>query len=149
MPPAEPAPADLIPAASYGAAGVAHAHLVGDLRRPAPHPFFRDDRVELIATFYQAGDDGAFHWHRRVTEYEMLLEGSVGYMDAADGSVTWMEPGDLHRVAQGRCVRRLVPAPSRTLAVKAPSAGDDKVHCPACDRTCCQRTHPFQPEENR
>lgn len=134
-----PAP-HLITADSYRGTGVAHAHLVGDLRRPAPHPFFRDTRVEVIATQYETGDDGQFHWHRMVTEYEMLLEGQVGYLDAADGSVTWMAPGDLHLVAQGRCVRRLVPVPSRTLAVKAPSVGDDKVHCPACDRDCPRRT---------
>lgn len=140
---------NLIPAAAYAGSGVRHAHLVGDLRRPAPHPFFRDEQVELIATCYQAGDDGIFHWHRHVTEYEMLLEGRIGYLDATSGAITWMAPGDLHRVVQGRCVRRLVPMSSRTLAVKAPSVGDDKVHCPDCDRPCPRRTLPFLPEHHR
>ncbi len=116
-----------------------HVFLVGDLRRPAPHPFFRDARVELIATRYAAGDHGLHHWHRVVTEYEVVTSGRIGYADAADGTVVWLEAGDVHTVAPGRCVRRLVEEPATTLAVKVPSAGDDKVHCAACPRACPSR----------
>lgn len=121
---------------------IQHLFLVGDLRLPTPHPFFRDSRVEMILATYDAGDDGQFHWHREVTEYEMILEGTIGYQHASDGRTILFGPGDLSLVAEGECVRRLVPARSRTLAIKVPSRPGDKVHCDQCGRDCTFRQMP-------
>lgn len=115
-----------------------HVFLVGDLKKPTPHPFVRDTRVELIACFYDTGDDGRFHWHPEVTEYELVLDGKVGYLDVASGDTLWYRPGDLSVIPAGLCVKRVVPRSSRTLAVKVPSH-DEKVHCDACDRECSFR----------
>lgn len=133
-----------IPFASYGPhlEKLQHLFLVGDLRLPTPHPFFRDSRVEMILATYEAGDDGQFHWHREVTEYEMVLEGKIGYRHASDGRTIWFGPGDLSLVAEQECVRRLVPAISRTLAVKVPSRPGDKIHCGQCGRDCAFRQTP-------
>lgn len=117
-----------------------HLFLVGDLRKPTPHPFFRDARLELILCTYEAGDDGLFHWHDEVTEYEIILEGRVGYQHVSDGRTEWFEPGDMSVIPQRACVRRLVPMKSRTIAVKVPSRPADKIHCDKCKRECTFRT---------
>jgi mannose-6-phosphate isomerase-like protein (cupin superfamily) len=125
----------------YGSAFEEHPHvfLLGDLRRPAPHPFFRDERVELVLCEYEAGADGELHWHGEVTEYEIVLSGRVGYFRVETGETTWLEAGDVSVVAAGECVKRLVPVPARTLAVKVPSRPQDKVLCTACARSCAYR----------
>jgi mannose-6-phosphate isomerase-like protein (cupin superfamily) len=115
-----------------------HVFLAGDLKKPCPNPFFRDTRLEVIACKYHAGDDGLFHWHPAITEYEYVLEGSVTYVDAATGAAQRFRAGDFTTVPAGVCVRRLIDEPSRTLAVKVPS-GDDKIHCRECDRECERR----------
>ena len=58
-----------------------HIFLVGDLKRPCPHHFIRDSRLEVVFCSYQVGDDGVFHWHPEVTEYEFVVEGEVGYFE--------------------------------------------------------------------
>jgi mannose-6-phosphate isomerase-like protein (cupin superfamily) len=115
-----------------------HVYLVGSLHRPVPHPFFSDERAEVVLCFYQRGDDGEFHWHPDVTEYEYMLEGRMGYFSVADGREEWFEPGDMIYVPAGACVRRLVPTRVRTLTVKLPSK-DDKITCRRCDRVCAYR----------
>jgi hypothetical protein len=122
-----------------------HLFLVGDLRRPNPHPFFRDPRVEIIACKYEAGDAGLYHWHADVTEYELVLEGSVSYVEAASGALHRYGPGDLTLVPAGVCVRRMVDQPCRTLALKIPSSAE-KIHCRECHRECPSRQEPA--EEN-
>ena len=122
--------------------GQQHLHLVGDLKMPTLHPFFRDARLEIILCFYAAGDDGLFHWHRDVTEYEILLEGAVGYVEASTGVTHWLGPGDCSVVPAGVCVKRLVQGSTRTVAVKVPSAAE-KVHCSACASECVSRQEPF------
>ena len=122
--------------------GMKHLFLVGDLRRDPPHPFVRDPRLEVILTRYGAGDDGEFHWHPEVTEYEMVLDGEIGTLDAASGETCWNTAGDLIVVPAGVCVRRLVRRSVRTLALKVPSDAR-KVHCDRCDRTCARRVAPF------
>lgn len=114
-----------------------HLFLVGDLRKPTPHPFVRDDRLELILCEYGAGDDGLFHLHEAVTEYEYVLEGRIGYTDAATGRTEWFDTGDFSIITAGTCVKRLVPVPARTLAVKVPSVPGDKIHCAECNRSAC------------
>src|SRR5262245_9255425 len=77
--------------------------LAGDLKLPNPHPFFRDRRIEIIACRYKAGDDGFFHWHTNVTEYEYVVEGSMAYEEAATGDVRCFSAGDLRLVPAGVC----------------------------------------------
>jgi hypothetical protein len=118
-----------------------HVFLVGDLRRPTSHPFVRDARVELIVVDYVAGDDGAAHWHPDVTEYELVLEGEIGYFEVATGTTHWFAPGDLVAIPPRACVRRVVRRAARGLAVKVPSSAG-KVHCDACARACAWRVAP-------
>lgn len=126
------------------AARLKHVFLVGDLARPSEHPFVREDRLELILCFYEAGDDGLPHWHRDVTEYEVVVEGSVGYLDVPTGETRWFAAGDLSVVPAGRCVKRLVPHPARTVAIKVPSRPGDKVHCRDCQRACPVRLEAYR-----
>ena len=119
-----------------------HAFLVGDLRRDPPHPFVRDGRLEIILTSYAPGDDGEFHWHPEVTEYEYVLEGEIGAFEVGTGATHWNTVGDMLVVPPGVCVRRLVREPVRTLAVKVPSDAR-KITCSECSRPCTWRTAPF------
>ncbi len=122
-----------------------HLFLVGDLQLPCPHPFFRDPRLEVIACQYAPGDHGRFHWHSAITEYEMVLEGSVTYVEAATGQARIYKTGDFATVPAGVCVKRLIDEPCRTLAIKVPS-GNEKIHCRECDRVCARRAEGFQPK---
>jgi quercetin dioxygenase-like cupin family protein len=79
-----------------------HVFLVGDLRRPTPHPFIRDKRVELVIVGYEAGDEGRYHWHPDVTEYELVVEGEIGYFEVATGETHWFPAGDLVAIPAGR-----------------------------------------------
>jgi len=119
-----------------------HIFLVGDLKRDPPHPFVFDERVEVLLTSYGPGDDGDYHWHPSVTEYENVIEGQIGTSEAATGEIDWHGVGDLIVVPAGVCVRRLVRRPVRTLTVKVPS-DDGAVRCETCSRTCEARTAPF------
>lgn len=119
-----------------------HVFLVGDLRRDPPHPFVRDGRMELLLTSYGPGDDGEFHWHPEVTEYEYVIEGEIGTLEVVTGQTRWINAGGLLVVPQGICVRRMVRVPVRTLAVKVPS-DVRKVRCGQCTRSCTWRTAPF------
>ncbi len=119
-------------------ASAKHLFLVGDLRQPNPHPFFREPRLEIIACKYEAGDGGLYHWHAVVTEYEYVLEGAVSYVEAATGAMHRFEPGDLTLIPAGVCVRRIVDRPCRTLGLKLPSSAE-KVHCAQCPRDCPSR----------
>jgi mannose-6-phosphate isomerase-like protein (cupin superfamily) len=125
---------------SFGA--LQHIFLVGNLQRPCPHPFFRDQRMELIVCQYEAGDHGRFHWHPEVTEYEFVVEGEVAYREAATGETTVFRAGDLATVPAGVCVERIMRTPSRTLAVKVPS-NDMKIHCRDCRRECRLRVESY------
>ncbi len=128
-----------IGAEEYGAfESLQHLFLVGNLQKSNAHPFFRDARVELIVCFYAAGDDGTFHWHRNITEYEIVLEGTVGYLEAATGITRWFSQGDCSMVPAGVCVKRVIPVRSRTLAIKVPSSAQ-KIGCQDCTRDCPSR----------
>ncbi len=122
--------------------GEKHLFLAGDLQRPNSHPFFRDSRLEWIQCFYEPGDDGIPHWHRDVTEYEMVLEGEIGYFDAGTGQTSWFRPGDFSLIPAGVCVKRIVRQRSRTIAVKVPSRGE-RVVCSGCPRECPWRVNPY------
>jgi hypothetical protein len=126
-------------------ADLRHLFLVGDLQRPNPHPFVRDSRLELILCFYQPGDDGLPHWHEKVTEYEVVLEGEVGHLDVATGETHWFGPGDVRVLTPGVCMKRLLRRAARTVAVKVPSNAE-KVHCAQCPRECASRLEPHQEE---
>jgi quercetin dioxygenase-like cupin family protein len=119
-----------------------HVFLVGDLRRPTPHPFIRDKRVELVIVGYEAGDEGRYHWHPDVTEYELVVEGEIGYFEVATGETHWFPAGDLVAIPAGACVRRLVRRRARGVTLKVPSSAG-KVHCDGCDRQCRWRVEPF------
>lgn len=125
------------------AAGHPHLFFTGDLRQPNPIPFVRDSRAEFIACTYSPGDDGRYHWHAQVTEYELILEGRVGYAEAASGTLHWFGAGDFLSIPPGVCVQRRVPGRARTVAVKIPST-PEKVHCPDCPRECAARVEPYQ-----
>jgi len=125
------------------AADLKHLFLVGNLQRPTPHPFVRDSRLEVILCYYQPGDDGLFHWHREVTEYEVVVEGEVGHRDAATGEIHWFGPGDVRALAPGVCCQRVIRQQARTVAIKVPSSSE-KVHCAQCDRECPSRVAPQQ-----
>ena len=126
-------------------ADLRHLFVVGDLKRPNPHPFVRDPRLELILCFYQPGDDGLPHWHREVTEYEVVIEGEVGHLDTATGETHWFGPGDVRVLPPGVCVQRLVRKRTRTVAIKVPSSAE-KVHCAQCPRECARRVEPYLEE---
>jgi mannose-6-phosphate isomerase-like protein (cupin superfamily) len=136
---------DKIAEVEYGSCfgALQHIFLVGNLQRPCPHPFFRDQRLEVAACQYQSGDHGQFHWHPEVTEYEYVLEGSLAYREAETGNITVFQAGDLATVPAKACVKRIVEGPCRTLVVKVPSH-DVKIHCQDCSRECMQRTEPFK-----
>lgn len=120
-----------------------HVFLVGDLRRPTAYPFLRDARVEVIVVSYEPGDDGRHHWHPDVVEYELVIEGEIGYFEVASGETHWYGPGDLVSIPAGACVRRTVRAQARGVTVKVPSGGT-KIHCEACARECAWRVAPYQ-----
>src|SRR5438874_1134836 len=84
-----------------------HLFLVGNLQQPCPHPFVRDQRLEIILCHYESGDQGRFHWHPGVTEYEFVIEGAVTYQSAANGQKNRFETGDLSIIPAGICVKRL------------------------------------------
>ena len=122
--------------------GQKHLFLAGDLRQPNPHPFIRDTRLEWILCFYEPGDDGIPHWHTGITEYETVIDGEIGYFEAATGDTTWFRAGDFSAIPAGVCVKRIVRAPSRTIAVKVPS-GAERVVCSGCPRECPWRLNPY------
>ena len=119
-----------------------HVFLTGDLQQPNPNPFIRDSRLEWILCFYEPGDDGVPHWHRNVTEYESIVEGEVGYFEAATGETSWFRAGDFSAIPAGVCVRRIVRERSRTIAVKVPSSAE-RVVCGSCARECAWRISPY------
>lgn len=128
----------------YAHAGLAHVFLTGDLKKPAPHPFIRDPRAELVVCTYGANDDGLLHWHEAVDEYQIVLEGKLGFLQAATGDTQWFAEGDISHVPAGVCVRRLVPEGARTITIKVPSRPNDKVFCASCNRPCDFREAVFQ-----
>lgn len=127
-------------------AGLRHLFLVGDLQQPNPHPFVRDSRLELILCYYQRGDDGLPHWHREITEYEVVLDGEVEDFDVATGETHWFGPGDVRILPPGVCVQRRVRTAARTVAIKVPSRAE-KVRCADCPRECAYRLAPCLEEE--
>jgi hypothetical protein len=127
-------------------ADLRHLFLVGDLKRPNPHPFVRDARLELILCYYQPGDNGLHHWHSEVTEYELVLEGEIGHFDVATGETQWFGPGDLRILPPGVCIQRRIRTAARTVAIKVPSSAE-KVHCRDCPRDCASRVAPCLEEE--
>jgi len=130
--------------AEYAAAlpGEKHVFLVGDLRRPTSYPFIRDHRVELVLVCYGPRDDGRYHCHPDVTEYELVVEGQIGYFEVASGATHWFGAGDLVAIPAGACVKRLVRCPARGVTLKVPSSST-KIHCETCARECAWRITPF------
>jgi quercetin dioxygenase-like cupin family protein len=126
---------------SEALSGLQHVFLVGNLQRPTPHPFLKDERVEVVLCYYHSGDDGLYHWHREVTEYEFMIEGEIGYFEVSTGQVRWFHSGDFVMIPAGVCVKRLVRRSAYALAVKIPSA-DEKVQCSECCRQCKWRMIP-------
>jgi quercetin dioxygenase-like cupin family protein len=126
---------------NHALSGLRHIFLVGNLQRPTPHPFLKDERLEVVLCHYHVGDDGRYHWHRGVTEYEIVIEGEIGYFEVSTDQVHWLRPGDFVMIPAGTCVKRLVRDSAYALAVKIPSA-DDKVHCSECHRHCNWRMVP-------
>ena len=125
--------------------GDKHVFLVGDLQRPTSYPFIRDPRVELVVVSYEPGDDGVYHWHESVTEYELVVEGEIGYFEVSSARTHWFGAGDLVAIPPGACVRRLVRARARGVTLKVPSAAT-KILCDGCARDCGYRLTPFAGE---
>jgi quercetin dioxygenase-like cupin family protein len=126
-------------------ADLKHLFVVGDLQKPNPHPFVRDQRLELMLCYYQPGDDGLRHWHSEITEYEVVLEGEVGHFEVTTGETHWFGPGDVRVLPPGVCVERRVRTAARTVAIKVPSSAE-KVHCAECPRDCASRVAPYLEE---
>lgn len=120
-----------------------HVFLVGNLQKPCPHPFVRDERLEIIVCSYQPGDDGLRHWHRTITEYELVIEGEIGVFEIASGETHWFTAWDFIIIPAGACVQRIVRQATKTVTVKVPSAYD-KVHCAQCLRECRWRVEPYR-----
>ncbi len=127
-------------------AALQHLFLVGDLQRETPHPFVRDPRLELILCCYKPGDDGLPHWHREVTEYEIVIKGESEILEVATGQTHRFGAGDLIVIPPGACVKRQVHTPLRTVAIKVPSSAE-KVHCAGCQRECSARLAPYLLQE--
>jgi len=119
-----------------------HVFLVGNLEKPTTHPFVRDPRLEIIVCRYGPGDDGRYHWHPEVTEYELVTQGEVGYVEVSSGETRWFEAGDLSIIPPGVCTRRIARTGATTMAVKVPSSAE-KIHCSACPRECGHRLEPY------
>lgn len=120
-----------------------HVFLVGDLQKPCPHPFIRDERVEIIFCDYLPGDHGRRHWHEIVTEYEFVVAGEVGIFEIRSGETHWFGAGDFIVVPAGECVQRLVRERTMTVAIKVPSSAE-KIHCDACARLCAYRVAAYK-----
>lgn len=120
-----------------------HIFLTGDLRQATPHPFVRDERIEVVLCYYEPGDDGIYHWHPQITEYEMVIEGEVGYFEVGKGNTHWFQAGDFCIIPAGVCVKRIVRRSTRTVAVKVPSV-NEKVCCSSCRRECTWRVAPMR-----
>lgn len=127
-----------------GVAGERHVFLVGDLKRPTAAPFVRDRRVEVVVMRYAPGDDGQYHWHPDATEYQLVVEGEIGYVEVPVGTTHWFGPGDFVAIPAGQCVKRVVRGPAWGLTVKVPSS-DAKIHCDGCSRDCLLRVAPRVP----
>jgi hypothetical protein len=126
------------------AADLRHVFLTGDLRQQSCHPFFRDSRVEFIYCQYRPGDNGAFHWHSDITEYQIVVSGRFGFREAQGGEISWFGPGDVSMTPAGVCVERLIEEPTVTVALKVPSIPGDKVFCRHCGRECSFRRQDFE-----
>ena len=119
-----------------------HVFLVGNLTKPTKYPFIRDSRVEFIVCSYKTGDHGDFHWHEDLDEYEIVIEGTIGYHYACSDVKEWFRKGDFSFIPAGVCVKRLVNEPARTIAVKVPS-NSSKTFCNQCNRICHNRLFPY------
>lgn len=123
---------------------LSHIFLTGGLADPSPHPYFEDGRLELIYCKYCPGDNGKFHWHDAITEYQIVISGAYGVREAASGKTTWFGPGDVSAIPPGVCIERLIDADTITIAVKVPSVPGDKIHCAECARACHSRQESFR-----
>jgi len=121
------------------ASSLQHIFLTGNLQQESLHPFFYDDRVELIYCHYQPGDDGSFHWHEAITEYQIVISGAFGVQLADTEEKEWFLPGDVSRIRSGMCVKRIIETETITIAIKVPSIPGDKVQCESCNRNCRSR----------
>lgn len=95
-----------------------HLFLVGNLRSPTPHPFILDERIEVILCSYKPGDDSPYYWHRAVPEYEIVIDGKIGYFEVETGTIHWFQAGVFCAIPAGVCVKRLVREPVFTVAIK-------------------------------
>jgi mannose-6-phosphate isomerase-like protein (cupin superfamily) len=119
-------------------AGMRHLFLVGDLKRPTPAPFIRDQHLEMVYCEYQAGDVEAFHWHSVVTEYEFVIEGKLSIIEVDSSQEHILSTGDMFAIPPNACVCRAFLQPTRTMTIKVPSCSD-KINCPLCERDCSFR----------
>src|SRR5439155_462305 len=110
-----------------------HVFLVGNLQQPTTYPFIRDERVEVVLVSYRAGDDGRYHWHPDVTEYELVVEGEIGYFEVASGVTHWFAAGDFVAITAGACVKRMVRAPARGVTVKVPPSREGRIDLSAVE----------------
>jgi len=119
-----------------------HVFLVGNLKELTEYPFIQDSRFEFIVCQDAPGDHGRFHWHAEVDEYEIVIEGRIGYYFVEKAQTIWYSSGDFSHIQAGCCVRRIVNETARTIAIKVPSSAE-KRHCSDCDRECGDRQSPY------
>lgn len=120
-----------IPKKEYENLELKHIFLAGELQRKVPHRFIKDNRLEFILCRYNEGDHGEYHRHPYIDEYEIVIDGKMGYKSAFTGEYLQFEKGDFIHIPAGLCVRRIVIRKSQTLTIKVPSR-DDKITCNIC-----------------
>lgn len=120
-----------------------HIYLVGNLQRAVPHPFFRDDRLEIVRATYPTQMIHQRHWHQTLTEYTFLLSGRVEILLIPQGHIYTAKAGDLVKISPTQCIQLTTLTPLETLTVKVPSQ-HDKILCAACSRPCSYRLTPYQ-----
>ena len=112
-----------------------HVYVVGDLQQPVPHPFIRDDRLELVIVAYPAGTVHQRHWHAELTEYMVVIAGELRAVMIPSGEELIIQAGDMLHVPPETCLQLTTIDDANLMVVKVPSV-NDKITCNRCQRDC-------------
>ena len=85
-----------------------------------------DDNVEMGVTQYTEYSSESPHYHARVTTYEMILAGSIKYLDVEQKTEFEYQEGDLVVIRRGTVYAQKAQADTKIIFLKHPS-GNDKV----------------------
>ena len=84
----------------------------------------RSSNVEVAVKSYTVGDYEEFHYHKKATEFTVLLEGSAEMV--VEGKLVKLEDGDIIVISPGEVADFKCTSPCRTVVVKIPGANNDK-----------------------